>query len=175
MKTIPIIEEDLYYRLHVLEIEMPALRDRRGDIAALARYFVAQLAPDRPMELASATLRLLEQHEWPGNVRELRNALEHAVAVAPASILLPQHLPRNLADAKERSADPAPALRPALHHWLTGQIESSADYDLISQRLESLVLQDLLPRYDGKPTLMARELGMNRVTLRRKLGQSKLF
>ncbi len=158
--------EDLYYRLHVLEIELPALRDRRGDIAALARYFVAQLAPDRTIEIARETLRLLERHDWPGNVRELRNALEHAVAVAPGPVLLPQHLPRDF--VATRKAAPVAAIRPALHQWLTEQLEAGANYDRIEQALEALVLQDLLPRFDDKPTLLARELEINRVTLRRK-------
>ncbi len=111
-------------------------------------------------------MRLLERHDWPGNVRELRNALEHAVAVAPAATLLPQHLPRSFAETKRTT--PAPALRPALHRWLTEQLAAGANYEWLEQALEALVLQGLLPRFENKPTLMARELEMNRVTLRRK-------
>ncbi len=161
--------EDLYYRLHVLEIEMPALRERRADIPALARYFLAQLAPQRLLELGNETLRLLERHDWPGNVRELRNVMEHVVAVTPAATILPSHLPRDFAPA--RKSAPAPALRPALHEWLTQQLERGANFDQIEHALEALVLQDLLPRYDEKPTLMARELEINRVTLRRKMSR----
>ncbi len=158
--------EDLYYRLHVLEIEMPALRERRGDIAALARYFLAQLVPDRSIEIPPETLRLLERHDWPGNVRELRNALEHAVAVAPATTLLPQHLPRHF--TASTSSVPAAVFGSALHQWLSDQLSAGSNFDKIEQNLETLVLQDLLPRFHGKPTVMARELDINRVTLRRK-------
>ena len=73
--------EDLYYRLHVLEVEMPPLSNRREDIPALSAFFLSQIAAGRDLALASNTSHLLNSYGWPGNVRELRNALEHAVAV----------------------------------------------------------------------------------------------
>jgi len=71
--------EDLYYRLSVFPIELPALRERKGDIPFLARHFVMQLAPGRAVEISGEAERLLMAHEWPGNVRELMHVLERAL------------------------------------------------------------------------------------------------
>ena len=84
-------------RLHVLEIEMPVVfRQRVEDIPALAAYFLGLHAAGGERELAESALAILQGHTWPGNIRELRNALEHAIAVAPGRMILPQHLPREL-------------------------------------------------------------------------------
>lgn len=77
--------EDLFYRLNVVEIELPPLRDRLGDVPLLAEYFFQQLRPRflKPLEgISRATYVVLQRYAWPGNVRELRNAIEHAMAVA---------------------------------------------------------------------------------------------
>jgi transcriptional regulator with PAS, ATPase and Fis domain len=87
--------EDLYYRLNVVPIVVPPLRDRREDILALARLFIKRLAPDTsaPPELGSDAVVTLRQHHWPGNVRELRNVLERAMAYAPVpDVLHAEHL-----------------------------------------------------------------------------------
>ena len=93
--------EDLYYRLHVLEIALPSLAERRSDIAQLADHFLRTLAPERKPSLAPETLETLQRHSWPGNLRELRNAIEHAVAVAGGTVILPQHLPRAVRESAE--------------------------------------------------------------------------
>jgi DNA-binding NtrC family response regulator len=161
--------EDLYYRLHVLEIELPALRERRGDIAALARYFLSQLVPGRALELAPDTLRLLERHDWPGNVRELRNALEHATAVvASGATILPQHLPGNLRNRQFATPHPEREFSPALAAWLDAKLSGGVTYKEMHEELEALALRHLLSRFDNKPTVLARETGMNRVTLRKR-------
>jgi transcriptional regulator with PAS, ATPase and Fis domain len=78
---------DLYYRLHVVPIRIPPLRERREDIAPLAEYFLARLAPQNEREfpggLSSAAIDRLQSHSWPGNIRELQNAIEYAVVLAP--------------------------------------------------------------------------------------------
>jgi DNA-binding NtrC family response regulator len=160
--------EDLYYRLHVLEIAMPALRERPGDIAALTGYFLGSIAG--PRALAPAALDLLQRYPWPGNVRELRNALEHAVAVSNGGVILPQHLPREL---RENTEGPTPAagdaLDTALGTWLQRQLAAGATYREMHDALESMALQHLLAHFGGKPTVLARETKMNRVTLRKKV------
>jgi DNA-binding NtrC family response regulator len=89
--------EDLYYRLNVVALEMPPLRDRRGDIPALAKFFLDKLMVANNKQLddfAPQTLDLLCAYDWPGNVRELENALERAVVLAAAgSKIEPRHLP----------------------------------------------------------------------------------
>ncbi len=161
--------EDLYYRLHVLEISMPALRERVEDIPALAAYFLGLQSSAGERELSEAALAILQGHSWPGNIRELRNALEHAVAVASGRLILPQHLPRELRDRKPTPPDAAAAaLAPVLRAWLMTKIGGGSPYREIHDELEGMVLRDLLAHFGNKPTLLARETGMNRVTLRRK-------
>ena len=160
--------EDLYYRLHVLEIVMPALRERRSDIAGLARYFLGQIAPNRRVEFALETLRLLERHDWPGNVRELRNAVEHALTVASGNVILPEHLPRGLHEQSVPPEQSEGEFALALAAWLDKRLEAGAGYREMHDGLEALALRHLLSRFDNKPTVLARATGMNRVTLRKK-------
>ena len=158
--------EDLFYRLHVLEIGMPPLRDRREDIRVLAHGFLAS-AP-RPLGLSAQALELLQQHEWPGNLRELRNALEHAAAVCTGNTVQPSHLPRSVVPAAS-APDLEAQLASILARHIDQQIDAGQDYDGIHDRIEALVLRHLMARFDGRPTVLARELKMNRVTLRKKL------
>ena len=160
--------EDLYYRLHVMEIVLPALRERAEDIPALAASFLATLAPDRATRLSPPAAALLQRHLWPGNVRELRNVLEHAIAVSNGGVILPQHLPRALRDLEESAAPSDHPLENALSHWLQGKLRTGASYREMHDELEALVLRHLLAHFGGKPTVFARATKMNRVTLRRK-------
>jgi DNA-binding NtrC family response regulator len=88
--------EDLYYRLNVVAIEMPALRDRKSDIPALARFFVERYAPQNGKQvdaIAPDALEALVGYDWPGNVRELENAIERAVVMATSPMLEAKYLP----------------------------------------------------------------------------------
>ena len=91
--------EDLYFRLAVLAITVPPLRERRGDIASLTAHFLARLGPVHGQAgavLDPAALRLLESYAWPGNVRELKNAVEHALVFAKDPLLRPESFPEIL-------------------------------------------------------------------------------
>jgi two-component system, NtrC family, response regulator AtoC len=88
--------EDLFYRLNVVALEMPPLRDRRTDIPALAKFFLDRYTKDNGKTIDSFgpdTLELLCAYDWPGNVRELENAIERAVVLASTSVIEPRHLP----------------------------------------------------------------------------------
>ncbi len=88
--------EDLYYRLNVVRIKIPALRDRRSDIVLLAFHFLEQFKKEqaRPeLEFSRKTLQILEQHSWPGNIRELKNAVERAVIMCEGPAVSPSDLP----------------------------------------------------------------------------------
>jgi DNA-binding NtrC family response regulator len=88
--------EDLFYRLNVVSLEIPPLRERRSDIAELARFFVDRYAKanDKKIDdISPQTLELLVSHDWPGNVRELENAIERAIVLATSSQLEARHLP----------------------------------------------------------------------------------
>jgi len=100
--------EDLYYRLNVVELYLPALRDRSGDILLLARRFLSEfLGPQA--RIAAGTEKVLLSHPWPGNVRELRNVIERGSLMAQGEILLPEHLPpRILREAEQRAKGTRP-------------------------------------------------------------------
>ena len=90
--------EDLYYRLNVIEIPMPALRDRRDDVALLANHFLDRFARsgDRDLVFSEDAMARLIRHDWPGNVRELENAVERAVALADTDTIEVVDLPAAL-------------------------------------------------------------------------------
>jgi DNA-binding NtrC family response regulator len=88
--------QDLYYRLNVVSIKMPPLRERREDIGLLASYFAAKYSKKcKPyaMGVSAAARQLLSHYDWPGNVRELENAIERAVVLGSAEMILPEDLP----------------------------------------------------------------------------------
>ncbi|HVT07972.1 MAG TPA: sigma-54 dependent transcriptional regulator [Polyangia bacterium] len=88
--------EDLFYRLNVVAVRMPPLRERREDILPLARAFLATYTaagPPRHREISAAAARALEQHDWPGNVRELRNTIERIAILWPSAVIEPEALP----------------------------------------------------------------------------------
>jgi two-component system, NtrC family, response regulator AtoC len=105
-----VFREDLYYRLNVVTISVPPLRQRSGDVPLLAGHFLKKYVPDGGVVtgLAPETLALLASHHWPGNVRELEHAIERAVALSSSSLIVPEDLP-----AEVRPASGPPATPPA--------------------------------------------------------------
>lgn len=94
---------DLYYRLNVVSLTMPPLRDRKADIPQLVRYFVDKHCKKcklRPKEVSEAARACLVQYDWPGNVRELENALERAVVLGAAEVILPEDLPETVLESE---------------------------------------------------------------------------
>ncbi|MFB3787668.1 MAG: sigma-54-dependent transcriptional regulator [bacterium] len=87
--------EDLFFRLNVMEIYIPPLRERREDIVPLAKRFAERFSQGNP-RLSASLIRCLEEYEWPGNVRELRNAMERAVLMARGELIIPEHLPKRI-------------------------------------------------------------------------------
>jgi DNA-binding NtrC family response regulator len=124
----------------------------------------------RQLTLSQEASRLLQHHDWPGNVRELRNVLERATAVCQGDLVLPAHLPPELQEAAATQAVPSfPALDAALQSWLDDRLQRTSDYSELLDELESRVLGLLLPRFDHKPTHLARALHIHRATLRKRL------
>jgi Nif-specific regulatory protein len=96
--------EDLYFRLNVFGIQMPALRDRREDIALLSNFFAAKFGQgmSRPIQgISPAAREVLLNYNWPGNVRELENAIERAVVLCSSDVLLPEDLPESMVEADQ--------------------------------------------------------------------------
>ncbi len=96
--------EDLYYRLKVVTINLPPLRERRGDIPILLNHFVQHFAAasSKPIAISDAVYSLLASYPWPGNVRELENAVERAIALNSSGILMPTDFPEEIREAGER-------------------------------------------------------------------------
>ncbi|MDX2472527.1 MAG: helix-turn-helix domain-containing protein, partial [Candidatus Krumholzibacteria bacterium] len=91
--------EDLYYRLNVIALRVPPLRERPEDVALLGHVFLARFAGDMKRdipEFAPQTLQAMESYNWPGNVRQLKNAVERMVVMAPGNVLLPELLPAEI-------------------------------------------------------------------------------
>jgi two-component system NtrC family response regulator len=122
--------EDLYYRLNVIEVHIPPLRDRAGDLPILAHYFLRRYAEANTKEikgLSDEALSLLLQHKWPGNVRELENAIERAVVLADQPVLTPGHFP-TLRSPRGEAAAPRPSggLGVSIPGSTLGEIEREA-------------------------------------------------
>jgi DNA-binding NtrC family response regulator len=99
--------EDLYYRLNVVPIVIPALRERRGDIPLLVRHFIRKFAPGRDLRVSAEVLAAMESHAWPGNVRELEHAVERAIALSGgAAELKAEHLVPDSAHLKTSAGEP---------------------------------------------------------------------
>jgi DNA-binding NtrC family response regulator len=101
--------EDLFYRLNVVALELPPLRERRGDIAPLASFFLARYATENGKQIVgveSDALARLSEHAWPGNVRELENAIERAVVLCDSDQIEMKHLPSSVVPQEERGGPP---------------------------------------------------------------------
>ena len=97
--------EDLFYRLNVVELHLPPLRERREDILPLASHFIAEFTRGKA-RFAESVAACLECYPWPGNVRELRNAMERAVLLSRSELILPEHLPAKVREQAARAAEP---------------------------------------------------------------------
>lgn len=164
--------EDLYYHLGVLQMRLPALAARIEDIPALATHLLGRAAPGRELALDPATLAVLKGHDWPGNVRELAAAMRHAAAVCAAPVVLPHHLPPELAAARVPAGVALEAgLERALLAWLDYRLAAAEApaYDALLAGVEKHLLSELLRRHEGRPTHLAAALGLNRATLRKRL------
>ena len=157
-----IFREDLYFRLNVVKIEMPPLRDRREDIVLLAGSFLQEFAKenDRPVKpLTDAALQLLLAYSWPGNVRELRTAIEHGVVMSNDSVIDCRHLPQFI-----HLQAPAIADSRVTHK---NSLDAPPDFNL--HALETNTIRAALSLAGGNRTHAADLLGLSRRTLQRKL------
>lgn len=145
--------EDLYYRLNVIRIHIPPLRERKEDIPLLARRFIRQFGEEngRPgVSIAPPALRLLRNYDWPGNVRELKNTIESMVVLAKSDLLEAGDLPARL-----RGKTPAAA--------------GTAPRGLNLKQAEKELIREALERSGANKSRAARLLGLSRRTLYRKL------
>ncbi len=145
--------QDLFYRINVMRLKLPLLRDRREDIPLLIERFVSRFNCLQSKDIAGVseeTIEILMEHDYPGNVRELENIIEHAFVLCRGGLIEPYHLPQPV-----RGEDEASLLRGKGVRTL--------------QALEALHIEDALRRHGGNRTSAAKELGINPSTLFRKL------
>lgn len=169
---------DLYFRLVTFEIETPPLRARPEDIRPLADHFLDRLAAKagapRPL-LAREALEELQRRPWHGNVRELRNAIEHALILARGKQIVPEYLPAPASPPKEPGRSLDEELAGLVRRWtergLAEAPASSELYERLLRLVEPPLFQTALHHSRGQCALAARELGLHRTTLRRKLDQ----
>jgi len=165
--------EDLLYRLRVMPVHMPALRERSEDVGVLAEHFIARYADDLaggPRFLADSAVQLLSQHAWPGNVRELENAIKRALVLSRGEVLTREDFA--FLDSESAEPDAANLLRRliecdvqnALKNRETGEI-----YRAWLERVERPLLEAVLSHTDGNQIRAASLLGINRNTLRKKI------
>jgi len=157
--------EDLYFRLNVVRIEMPPLRDRAEDIVLLAGSFLKEFADEngRPVKpLTDRALHGMRSYPWPGNVRELRTAIEHGVVMSNDPVIDLQHLPSSILGDAPRLV--VPVTVPG-----DGKITLAAPREFNLHELETSAIRSALAEAGGNRTRAAELLGISRRTLQRKL------
>jgi DNA-binding NtrC family response regulator len=164
-----VFREDLYYRLSVVPIELPPLRDRHEDILPLAQHFVRKYNEENGRQVSEhvnpEVLSLLENYSWPGNVRELENAIERAVVIAPGDEITRECLRREIADPQAAAAVAREAVGASSGIDVTRGVNF---YDEV-RRFEIDLIRRALDQTGGHQSRAARLLGMNPTTLNSKI------
>jgi DNA-binding NtrC family response regulator len=151
--------DDLYFRLMVIPIYVPALRERREDIPLLASYFVDQFNKELATSvrgLSREAQEILMAYDWPGNARELRNTIERAILLESTDLILPEHLPRDLVDGRDDSRS------------ILGSSQE-AGLPISLKEAERRAVKAAMRWAGGNKSKAARALGITRQTLRQKL------
>ncbi|MDX3909154.1 MAG: sigma-54 dependent transcriptional regulator [Sphingobium sp.] len=167
--------EDLYYRLNVVQLTIPPLRERSGDIPALARHLLARIAAQpglRSLGITGEALALLMRHEWPGNVRQLQNALFRAAVLCDGDALTPQDFPQIAAQIITRQNGSNPPTPRVSHGEAAGitLFETDGHVRQLAE-IEADVVRLAIGHYRGRMSEVARRLGIGRSTLYRKLAE----
>ena len=152
--------EDLFYRLDVVNITLPPLRERREDIPILTKKFIGEFAQDNEKDISGISedaMELLLAYSWPGNIRELRNCVERMVVLCAGDELKVSDLPDNI-----RNSEPA-------------EIENEQDETLDITKNEAALITKALKECNGNRTQAARKLGISRRTLHRRLHEYNLI
>ncbi len=149
--------EDLFYRLNVIHITLPALRERKENIARLAAFFIIKYATaqdKKPPVLDQNSMALLQNYDYPGNIRELENIIERAVILSEDGVIKPDDLPPNIMQDRPMISSPS----------------DKVEEDLLSlQELEKRHIKRMLTKLNNNQSLAAKQLGLSRTTLWRKI------
>jgi len=149
--------KDLYFRLNVVTVHLPSLRERRSDIPMLVHWFLDRHAKGSSMQVTSAAMKALLQYDWPGNVRELENSIERATALGDGKLI-------DVADLPPAVVALAPS--PGSDGGMTTQ-SSLTSTDL--EDIERATIQRVFEQVNGDKVMAGKMLGISRATLYRKL------
>ena len=172
--------EDLFYRLNVVTLSLPALRDRRGDIPLLTEHFLAKYAETLGERVVAAdAMDRLVGYDWPGNVRELENVIQRAMVMATAGVILPEHLPIGPVSAAAAVATDASLediIERKMHECVRGLRGHAAAnlHALMVGLVEKPLLRAVMRETKGNQVRAAQLLGINRNTLRKKLKEHSI-
>jgi two-component system, NtrC family, response regulator AtoC len=147
--------KDLYFRLNVVTVHLPCLRERRSDIPMLIHWFLDRYAPGESIQVTNAAMKCMLQYDWPGNVRELENCIERAVALGDHRVIDFNDLPPNISSTAPVDVSPMAA---------TSNLNST---DL--EDIERVTIQRVFEQVNGDKALAGKMLGISRATLYRKL------
>jgi DNA-binding NtrC family response regulator len=166
--------KDLYFRLNVVTVQVPALRERRSDIPMLVQWFCERYAPGAELRVSNSAMKCLMNYDWPGNVRELENCIERAVALGDGQLIDLHDLPASIAGFK------APQRRATAESSV--ELDSDLGASEIDSRsgvatsiatdledIERATIQRVFEQVKGDKALAGRMLGISRATLYRKL------
>jgi transcriptional regulator with PAS, ATPase and Fis domain len=158
--------EDLFFRLNTFEIFLPPLRERKGDIAALAQHMLVRYASRRGLSqstIVPGSFDVLMNHDWPGNIRELANMIERATILSGDGPILPEHLPTQLPARGKAHASSASTISPP-HFQVPEGTPTLRD-------VEMRYIQAILDKHNGNKPAASRELGISLKTLYNKINQ----
>ncbi|HCU86772.1 MAG TPA: DNA-binding response regulator [Verrucomicrobiales bacterium] len=164
--------EDLFYRLNVVRIQLPSLRERPGDIPALVNYFLAKNSPNppQPRTIQPEALTRLQAHTWPGNVRELENAVQRALVLAKGDAILPEDLPPEVSQSPTEvvtgsvEGEDLAGLAARLFRWARAHPNLK-----IIPAVERELIINALKETGGNQVQAAKLLGITRATLRKRI------
>jgi DNA-binding NtrC family response regulator len=148
--------KDLYFRLNVVTVHIPPLRERRADVPMLVHYFLNRYTPTKPLQVTAAAMKSLLQYDWPGNVRELENCIARAVTLGDQETIDVQDLPPAI-----RSEQPASS-------EMTPQDAASLSTTALAE-MERMTILRVFEQAHGDKALAGKMLGISRATLYRKL------
>jgi len=169
--------EDLFYRLNVVRIQLPPLRQRVEDIRLLAEYFLQKVASKKHLprlRLSEEAVRLMEAYPWPGNVRELENTIQRATVLATSDVILPKDLPlgneafQTETDAPEGAVSPADLTKEIAIEFLLQTAQTNPDVQLLPW-LEREFTLHAMKVTKGNQVRAAKLLGITRATLRKRI------
>ena len=176
-----IFREDLFYRLNVVTVTLPPLRERREDIPLLVDHFLRLYAGNDRKELSLEAMNCLLRYQWPGNVRELENVIKRACLLSRTRLILPEHLPEVLQPAAADSGTDDAVAPPGLGREVRAEIrrvgaeKEGQLYEHVLSLVERPLLQAALERAGGNQLKAAQLLGINRNTLRKRMRQLGLL